>query len=419
MNEAAFGEFYAQPAADGTFAVGGIRLKRPFRIVRLGHFGFNYQDVEAAIPFYTDILGFDISDIRDVSDRLTEEQRKTIKGPPIGVFTRYGSDHHAMVLFNHSMREALDPPGRWKPGVTVNQITWQVGTLGQVGDAIKWFRGNQIPIVRSGRDMPGSNWHTYLPDPDGHVNEIYYGIEQIGWTGHSKPWAMHDRAFREAPPLPQMSEYEEVQAAMQRGVDVTSGYRMKTRPEARYDVDGIMLPRPFKVVRLGPVRLFVRDMEASLRFYVDTLGFIPTEETTYDGHRCVFLRANTEHHAVALYPIGLRDRLGLSPHTTNFSIGFQVGSYSQLRDARCFLMDKGCAVFELPAELSPGIDYSLFVRDPGGHAVQLYYYMEQIGWDGRPRPAHQRRKIVPGEWPTSLPPMSDSFMGEPFLGPLG
>ena len=35
--------------------------------------------------------------------------------------------------------------------------------------------------------MPGSNWHAYLYDPDGQSNELYYGIEQIGWNGHSKP----------------------------------------------------------------------------------------------------------------------------------------------------------------------------------------------------------------------------------------
>ena len=45
--------------------------------------------------------------------------------------------------------------------------------------------------------------------------------------------------------------------------------------------------------------------------------------------------------------------------------------------------------------------------------------MEQIGWDGRPRPADQRRKVTQGVWPEALEPTSDSYMGEPFLGPLG
>jgi hypothetical protein len=45
--------------------------------------------------------------------------------------------------------------------------------------------------------------------------------------------------------------------------------------------------------------------------------------------------------------------------------------------------------------------------------------MEQIGWDGKPRPAHLRPKVDNRNWPQSVPAQSDTFLGEPFLGPLG
>jgi hypothetical protein len=45
--------------------------------------------------------------------------------------------------------------------------------------------------------------------------------------------------------------------------------------------------------------------------------------------------------------------------------------------------------------------------------------MEQIGWDGRPRPQSERRKVEPGVWPKALEAMSDTYQGEPFLGPWG
>ena len=420
MNDADFDDFYAPPTGDGGFAVGGVKLARPFRISRLGHFGFNSDDVETAVKFYTQFLGFDITDILDAGHRLTDEQRKLVKGPPIGVFTRYGSDHHAMVLFNRDLREVSDPPGRWPKGVTTNQITWQCGSLGQINDAIKWFANKKVPTVRSGRDMPGSNWHTYITDPDGNVNELYYGIEQVGWDGHSKPVEMRDRVFREAPTLPQISEYTETTEAMAKGVKVMDGYRHKSadKPDAVFDVDGVKIARPFKVIHMGPVRLFLKDVDAGVRFYTDTLGFSLTEEVTFKGHRCAFLRCNTEHHAVALYPIELRKELGLSEHTNNFSIGMQVCNYRQLRNGREFLKEKGCDVFELPHELFPGMDYNFFVRDPDGHAVQLYDYIEQIGWNATPRPLSQRRKIKSGVWPDSLDQATDSYMGEPFLGPI-
>jgi catechol 2,3-dioxygenase-like lactoylglutathione lyase family enzyme len=410
-------DLYASPTANGKYAVGGIALDRPFHITRLGHFGFNLYNIEEGLRFYCDLLGFIETDRLDFSKRMTPEQLAQVKGPPIGVFTRYGSDHHALVLFNRHAREVRDGKERWPEGITTNQITWQCGSLAQVSDAIKWFGTKQVPLVRSGRDMPGSNWHTYLADPDGNVNELYYGIEQIGWDGFSKPNAMHDRIFHEAPELPQISEYQEVEDAVARGVDLTSGHRQRNRPEATFDVDGILLGRPFKVVRMGPVRLFMKDVAAAKRFYAETLGFTPTETVTYKGHVCEFLRANTEHHAVALYPLELRAELGLSDHSTNFAIGMQVANYRQLRDARDFLRDKDCTVTELPGELFPGIDYQFTVSDPDGHQVQLYSYMEQIGWDGQPRPAEARRKVTPGEWPETLPALEDSYMGEPYLGP--
>jgi hypothetical protein len=44
--------------------------------------------------------------------------------------------------------------------------------------------------------------------------------------------------------------------------------------------------------------------------------------------------------------------------------------------------------------------------------------MEQIGWDGRPRPASQRRPVEP-VWPETLEPLSDTYTDQVFQGPLG
>lgn len=296
-----------EASENAKFNVGGVLLGRPFKIRRLGHFGFNLSNMDEGVRFYTDLLGFRISDVIDYSRRASHPDQLAGMGDPKGYFTRYGTDHHALVLFNKRVRDAL---GRGdKPGVTINQITWQVGSLREVGKAIEWFRERNIKIQRSGRDMPGSNWHTYLFDPDGHQNELYYGIEQIGWNGHSKPKPMYDRGFDERPELPQMSELDEVQQALKNSVDIISGYRHTEKLSAVHDVDGILLPRPFKIVRIGPVTLFVNDLAAAESFYRDTLGFILTEEVSWRGHRCLFLRANTEHHALALLPMAARDRL--------------------------------------------------------------------------------------------------------------
>jgi catechol 2,3-dioxygenase-like lactoylglutathione lyase family enzyme len=402
--------------AQDKFNVGGVLLDQPFKIRRLGHFGFNLGNMEAGVHFYVDLLGFRVSDVMDYSRRARDPGQVAGLGDPNGYFTRYGTDHHAMVLFPKRVRDAL---GRQEqPGITVNQITWQVGSLAEVGNAIKWFNERGIKQQRSGRDMPGSNWHTYLYDPDGQSNELYYGIEQIGWNGHSKPRAMYDRGFDKPPELPQISEFDEVEQARAKGIDIFSGYRHIEKLPATYDVDGVLLPRPFKVVRLGPVYLFTEDLEKSAEFYRDTLGFTLTEEIIYHGERCLFMRANTEHHSLALFPLKLRDSLGLSAHTKCAALGLQLASYRQLKAAVKFFHDNAVEVTEsLPHELHPGIEYSATVRDPDGHAIQVYYAMEQIGWDGKPRPKNLRQPRKLNEWPDVLDHDANAYLGEPFSGP--
>ena len=83
-----------------------------------------------------------------------------------------------------------------------------------------------------------------------------------------------------------------------------------------------------------------------------------------------------------------------------------------------FLKDNGVAFKEIPEELHPGVDYSVYVQDPDGHLVQLYYYMEQLGWEGKPRPQDLRRRTG-GDWPESLEPLSDTYVDQVFQGPLG
>lgn len=399
------------------YNVGGVLFDQPFKIRRLGHFGINAHRMSEALRFYNDLLGFRITDIRPMGGKTPDAFKEF--GDLHGYFFRYGGDHHAFVLYNHRLRKATDRTGFHKDDVTINQITWQVGSLAEVVEGDAWFKRNAQKVVRSGRDMPGSNWHSYLMDPDLHKNEIYYGMEQVGWDGRSKPWDMHDREFDHAAELPQISEYEEVNQAMARGSDFVSGFRDKENLPLKYDVQGILLARPFKIVKHGPVNLFVENIDRAVDWYRRTLGFIVTEETLCEGERCVFLRNNTEHHSLALFPVALRQKLALRADTTMAAFGVQLGSYQQLLDAIDFLKSYGVAFRELPPEMTPGMDHTICALDPDGHAIQLYWSMEQIGWDGKPRPAAARRKIIPGKWQKTLEANADSYAGEPFLGPLG
>ena len=222
-------------AVNGKFNVGGVLLNQPFKIRRLGHFGFNLANMEDGLRFYVDLLGFRISDVMDYSRRAKDPAQVAGLGDPNGYFTRYGTDHHAMVLFPKRVRDALGRHER--PGITVNQITWQVGSLAEVGNAIQCFNERGIKQQRSGRDMPGSNWHTYLYDPDGQSNELYYGIEQIGWlyTATTVRSGLHDWVVLEC--------------------------RLADQSLSRYHIEG-PLPQSFE---FGGKRVSTRDVVDKLR----------------------------------------------------------------------------------------------------------------------------------------------------------
>src|SRR5437773_6581185 len=83
------------------FLVGGVRMWRPFRIRRLGHFGVNVANPEKSKDFYCRLLGFRISDPIDFGPRLPEDKRASV-GTTVGYFSRHGNDHHSFVFFPRS-----------------------------------------------------------------------------------------------------------------------------------------------------------------------------------------------------------------------------------------------------------------------------------------------------------------------------
>jgi catechol 2,3-dioxygenase-like lactoylglutathione lyase family enzyme len=335
------------------------------------------------------------------------------------IFASNSSDHHALLLAHRTFGTLIGNDRHAKDN-TLSQITWQVGSLQEVVDAEAYLRAQGVEIARVGRDMPGGNWHVYFLDPDDNTVELYYGMEQIGWSRKSRPHEMRYRAFSTVPPLPQMSEAAELQEALDRGIDIDSGWSPgETHLKETEDVGGVLLPRPFKITRLGPISMFTERMEEMLAFYTELLGFQIVEKAESLGKHVAYLRNGSEHHTFVLADKALRSPLGLSEHTSCLSIGMEVASYSQLRAAVEYLVKDGHTLVDtVPSELYLGVDYAAHLRDPDGHLVCLYYYMEQVGWDGRPRPHSERRRVT-GPWPEALLPLSDTYVDQTYMGPMG
>src|ERR1017187_2822785 len=107
--------------------VGGVLLERPFKIRRIGHFGLNATRMEDCVRFYTEELGFRVSDKIDFGKRVERPEAIAAFGDAHGYFMRHGTDHHSFVIFNKRVREYMDKLRKFPPGVVMNQISWQVG----------------------------------------------------------------------------------------------------------------------------------------------------------------------------------------------------------------------------------------------------------------------------------------------------
>ncbi|MGZ8433676.1 MAG: VOC family protein [Candidatus Binatia bacterium] len=388
------------------YNVGGVALDRPFKILRLGHFGFNAADLEASRRFYFDLLGFFITEPAGA-----------------GYFGRHASDHHSFALFEkkkfNQRQYAGDNAKHFREENDINQITWQVQSVAEMAGATKYFHDIGVEVMREGRaGGGGSQFHLYVWAPDEQIFELYYGIEQISWNGYARPVAMrHGTAV--APSEAQLPDYQLITEDINKGIPVLDGARYVSEMPLKYNVDGVLLPQPFKITRVGPVKLFVDDYERLKRWHMEVLGFTLTEEVEWQGERCAFLRCNNEHHSLGIFPKSWRKKLGLSETTSNLSFGLQLANYRQLQDAVQFLRGHGVRVETdiIPPELHPGIDYAAYAFDPDGHCLELYYSMEQVGWDGKPRPQELRRKVDPNHWPDILEPLSDTYTGEPYIGP--
>ena len=156
----------------------------PFRIARIGHVVLNVTDLKKSVRFYTQILGFQISDI--YPDSMV---------PGGMVFMRCNADHHGVALVGGM-------PDR-SPNMELNHFAFEVGTLDEVLRARDHLRKHEVPIDFEGRRRAGVQIAVEFRDPDGHRLEIYWGLDQVGSNGSVRPaeqwkWAHSlDEAIRD------------------------------------------------------------------------------------------------------------------------------------------------------------------------------------------------------------------------------
>jgi len=128
-------------------------------------------------------------------------------------------------------------------------------------------------------------------------------------------------------------------------------------------------------VRIGHVHLKVADLDRALRFYRDVLGF---ELTQRYGKEAAFLSAGGYHHHIGL---NTWDSEGGSPPPANstglYHLAIAYPTRTELADALRRLMRAG---IPLEGASDHGVSEALYLRDPDGNGVELYWDRPREQW---------------------------------------
>jgi catechol 2,3-dioxygenase-like lactoylglutathione lyase family enzyme len=145
----------------------------PIQVRKLGHLVYEVSDVERSTAFWTEIMGFTVSDRNEFGM----------------VFLRSASDHHSIALV--PTKKPARPPA--EAGLRFHHLAMEVENVDVLFRARDFLRERGIPIDFEGRRGPGGNVGLEFMDPDGYMFEIYAGMDQVGDDGKTRPMTQINR----------------------------------------------------------------------------------------------------------------------------------------------------------------------------------------------------------------------------------
>ena len=129
--------------------------------------------------------------------------------------------------------------------------------------------------------------------------------------------------------------------------------------------------------RIGHLVLNVRDLEASTKFYTETLGF---EVARSYNEKMVFLSCGKIHHDLALFQAA-PDAPPITPGALGLNhMALQVENWDMLREYYHRLNELGV---EIDRTTDHGMTRSIYLKDPDGNGIELFCNSQEDPVDGR------------------------------------
>lgn len=132
-------------------------------------------------------------------------------------------------------------------------------------------------------------------------------------------------------------------------------------------------------VRVGHVHLKVADIDRSLAFYRGVLGF---QLVTAYGSGAAFLAAGDYHHHLGINIWESKGGSPPAPGTTGlFHFAVLYPTRATLADA---LRRLNAAGVELDGAADHGVSEALYLHDPDGNGIELYWDRPREQWPRKP-----------------------------------
>lgn len=136
--------------------------------------------------------------------------------------------------------------------------------------------------------------------------------------------------------------------------------------------------------RIGHVHLKVADLTRALAFYQGVLGF---ELTTRYGDQAAFVSAGGYHHHIGLNTWHSKDMPSASPEGVGLYHTAIV--YPTRKDLAAVLDRLREAGYPLTGAADHGVSEALYLDDPDGNGVELYWDRPREEWPRHPDGAIQ------------------------------
>jgi catechol 2,3-dioxygenase len=130
---------------------------------------------------------------------------------------------------------------------------------------------------------------------------------------------------------------------------------------------------------IGHVHLKVANIERALGFYRDILGFGVTQ---WYGDDAVFLSAGGYHHHIGLNTWMSRNADPAPPHSAGlFHLAILYPERRDLAQALRWLLESN---YPIDGASDHGVSEALYLRDPDGNGVELYFDRPNDEWPRTP-----------------------------------